>query len=87
MLNWKKVTMMITLHKENLRVITFDAFASNSIGTAVPGTRRTHNLVFNITRISEEEVNKLIEDDMWDIDSRVIDIPTSYLNNLMDLAE
>ena len=79
--------MMTTLPRENLRVLTFDSFTANSAGEPVPGTRRTHNLLFNSTRISDEEVDDLIQKDMWRLDDRVLDIPTSVLNNLKDKKE
>ena len=76
--------MMTTLPKENLRVITFDTHIGNSDNKPVPGTKRTHNLVFNCTQITDEEIETLIENGMWDFDNRVIDIPTSILENLRD---
>lgn len=76
--------MTTTLPKENLRILTYTASLANSDGEPVPGTKREHNLVFNCTVITEEEVYKLIEDDAWELDDRIIDIPTCILKNLKD---
>ena len=75
---------MMTLNKESFKVITFSSSIANSDGKPVPGTSRVHNLLFNITQISVEEVNELINNDAWELDDRVIDIPTCILNNLKD---
>ena len=79
--------MTTVLPKQNLRILTFSSSLANSDGKPVPGTSRTHNLVFNCTKISEEEVENLINNDCWELDNRVIDIPTDILHNLQDNKE
>lgn len=76
--------MMTTLSKDNLRVCTFDAHIVDSDNKPVPGTKRTHNLVFNCTQITEQELETIIENGSWDLDTRIIDIPTSILEKLRD---
>lgn len=76
--------MTTTLPKENLRILTFTTSLTNSDGKPISGTKRKHNLVFNCTVITEEEIDELIQNDSWELDDRVIDIPTCILQNLQD---
>ena len=68
--------------ENNLRVIRFNSSLANSDGKPVPGTERSHNLPFNCTQITEEEVRQLIESDSYDLDPRVIDLSDLQLKCL-----
>lgn len=75
---------MMTLPKSNLRVISFITRMADSDGEAIPGTEKERNLIFNITQISEEEVNTLIQDDAWEFDDRIVSVYSSQLKYLFD---
>ena len=75
---------MMILPKSNLRVITFTTRMADSDGKPIPGTERERNLIFNCTQITEEEVNQLIEDDAWELDSRIVLVHSSQLKYLFD---
>ena len=75
---------MIVLSKSNLRVISFKTALANSNGEAITGFEREHNLIFNITHITEAEVHELIEKDCYELDARVIDVSNKELEYLFD---
>lgn len=68
--------------KDDLKVISFESVCSTSSGQPVVGTERKHNLLFNKRSISEDQVRHLIEMDMYDYDSRVIDATDEQLKYL-----
>ena len=47
---------MTVLPKSNLRIVSFRSALANSDGEPITGFERDHNLVFNITQITSEEV-------------------------------
>lgn len=73
--------------KDDLKVISFESVCSTSDGQPVVGTERKHNLLFNKNSISEQQVRYLIEMDMYDYDSRVIDATDEQLANLRGKKE
>ena len=75
---------MVVLPKSNLRVISFKTALANSDGEAITGFEREHNLIFNITHITEAEVHELIKDDAYELDVRVIDVSDKQLKYLFD---
>ena len=75
---------MMTLLKSNLRLITFTTIIADSDGDPIPGTERDRNLIFNCTQITEEEVHQLINDDAWELDDRIVSVPSSQLKYLFD---
>lgn len=75
---------MIVLPKSNLRVISFKTALANSDGEAITGFEREHNLIFNITHITETEVHQLINDDAWELDDRIVSVFSSQLKYLFD---
>lgn len=66
----------------NLRVISFESVMASSSGKPIKGTERSHNLLYNCTQISEEEVQKLINEDTYEFDPRVIDVTDMQLKYL-----
>ena len=75
---------MMILPKSNLRIITFTTRMADSDGEPIPGTERARNLIFNCTQITEDEVNKLINDDVWELDNRIVSVHSSQLKHLFD---
>ena len=75
---------MMILPKSNLRILTFVTRMADSYGEPIPGTERERNLIFNCTQITEQEVNKLIDDDAWEIDDRIVSVHSSQLKYLFD---
>ena len=75
---------MMILPKSNLRVITFTTRIADSDGESIPGTEREHNLIFNCTQITEDEVYQLINDDAWEFDDRIVSVYSSQLKYLFD---
>lgn len=47
-------------------------------------TTMRHSVIFNITQISEEEVQKLIVRDEWDEDARLVEVTPLQLKYLQD---
>ena len=68
--------------ENNLRVTSFNSSLANNDGKPVPGTERSHNLLYNCTQITAEEVRQLIESDSYDLDPRVIDLSDLQLRCL-----
>lgn len=66
----------------NLRVASFESVMASSSGKPIKGTERSHNLLYNTTQISEEEVQKLIREDSYEFDPRVVDITDVQLKYL-----
>ena len=75
---------MMILPKSNLRILTFVTSMADSYGEPIPGTERERNLIFNCTQITEQEVNKLIDDDAWELDDRIVSVHSSQLKYLFD---
>ena len=75
---------MMILPKSNLRAITFTTRMANSDGEPIPGTERERNLIFNCTQITEDEVHQLINDDVWELDDRIVSVHSSQLKYLFD---
>lgn len=67
---------------DHLKVISFETCMHSSSGQKITGTEREHNLLFNTKSISPEQVNYLIEMDMYEYDSRVIDATNEQLKYL-----
>lgn len=66
----------------NLRVVSFESVMTSSSGKPIKGTERSHNLLYNCTQISEEELQKLIDEDSYEFDPRVIDVTDMQLKML-----
>ena len=75
---------MMILPQSNLRAITFTTRMANSDGEPIPGTERERNLIFNCTQITEDEVHQLINDDVWELDDRIVSVHSSQLKYLFD---
>lgn len=67
---------------DNLRFISFESVMSSSSGQPITGTERKHNLLYNCTQITEEQVQYLVEMDMYEYDSRVVDVTDEQLKFL-----
>lgn len=72
---------------ENLKVYACTLYTCTSDGQPVKGTGREVRVLFNQTQISEEEVSKLFERDMWEYDPRVTPITKQQLEMLHDKRE
>ena len=57
---------------------------ANSDGEPVPGTEREHLVLFNKTQITEEQVGRLIDEDRWECDPRVLEVTREQLKFLRD---
>jgi hypothetical protein len=57
---------------------------ASSCGEPIEGTEREHTLLFNKTQISVDEVNKLIDEDRWEYDLRVLEVSPQQLKFLQD---
>lgn len=68
--------------KDYLKVVSFETCMQSSSGQKITGTEKEHNLLFNTKSISPEQVNYLIEMDMYEYDSRVIDVTNGQLKYL-----
>lgn len=66
----------------NLRVTSFESVMTSSSGEPVRGTERSHNLLWNCTQITEEQVQHLIEMDTYEFDPRVVDLTDEQLKML-----
>lgn len=71
----------------NLRVISFQSVMTSSSGKPIAGTERNHNLLYNCTQITEEEVHELIERDAYEFDPRVVDLSDQQLKMLRNKEE
>ena len=47
----------------------------------------SHTIIFNITQISEEEVNKLIKSGQWEEDARIIELNPLQIHFIQDKEE
>lgn len=65
--------------KDCLKVVSFETCIYSSSGHKIVGTETKHNLLFNNKSISPEKVDYLIEMDMYEYDSRVIDVTDDQL--------
>ena len=72
------------LTPKNLKTITFGTSVANSAGEPVRGTEREYTLLFNVTQISVEQVERLIDEDRWEFDARVVEITPQQLKYLAD---
>lgn len=68
--------------KDHLKVVSFETCIYSSSGHKITGTETKHNLLFNNKSISPEKVDYLIEMDMYEYDSRVIDVTDEQLKYL-----
>ena len=57
---------------------------ANSDGEPVPGTEYEHLVLFNKTQITEEQVGRLIDEDRWERDPRVLEVTREQLKFLRD---
>lgn len=72
------------LNPDNLMTIGWVSSIANSDGEPVPGTEREHLVLFNKTQITEEQVNRLIDEDRWKRDPRVLEVTREQLKYLRD---
>ena len=72
------------LNPDNLMTIGWVSSIANSDGEPVPGTEREHLVLFNKTQITEEQVGKLIDEDRWERDPRVLEVTREQLKYLRD---
>ena len=72
------------LNPDNLMTIGWVSSISNSAGEPVPGTEREHLVLFNKTQITEEQVGKLIDEDRWKRDPRILEVTREQLKFLRD---
>lgn len=75
---------MNMLTPKNLKRIEFDSYTCNSDGNPVKGTKRTVVIMFNVTQISAEEVNQLINNEMYEYDDRVVVLRKEQVKYLHD---
>jgi hypothetical protein len=47
----------------------------------------SHTIIFNITQVSEEEVNDLIKSGKWEEDARIIELNPLQLHFIQDKEE
>ena len=57
---------------------------ANSDGEPVLGTEREHLVLFNKTQINEEQVSRLIDEDRWERDPRILEVTREQLKYLRD---
>ena len=72
------------LNPDNLMTIGWVSSISNSAGEPVPGTEREHLVLFNKTQITEEQVGRLIDEDRWERDPRILEVTREQLKFLRD---
>lgn len=72
------------LTPKNLKAIAFDTYVCTSDDKPVESTGRHVVVLFNETVIDVDSVNKLIDNGMYEYDSRVIVIDKQQLINLHD---
>lgn len=72
------------LNPDNLMTIGWVSSIANSDGEPVPGTEREHIVLFNKTQITEEQVSRLIDEDRWERDPRVLEVTREQLKYLRD---
>lgn len=72
------------LNPDNLMAISFMTSVADSDGEPVPGTEHEHILLFNKTQISEQEVGRLIDDDCWQYNPRILEVTREQLKFLRD---
>ena len=72
------------LNPDNLMTIGWVSSIANSDGEPVPGTEHEHLVLFNKTQITEEQVNKLIDEDRWKRDPRILEVTREQLKFLRD---
>ena len=72
------------LNPDNLMTIGWVSSIANSDGEPVPGTEREHLVLFNKTQINEEQVSRLIDEDRWERDPRILEVTREQLKYLRD---
>lgn len=72
------------LNLDNLMTIGWVSSIANSDGEPVPGTEREHLVLFNKTQITEEQVGRLIDEDRWEYDPRILEVTREQLKFLRD---
>lgn len=72
------------LNPDNLMTIGWVSSIANSDGEPVPGTEREHLVLFNKTQITEEQVGRLIDEDRWKRDQRILEVTREQLKFLRD---
>ena len=72
------------LNPDNLMTIGWVSSIANSDGEPVPGTEREHIVLFNKTQITEEQVGRLIDEDRWERDQRILEVTREQLKFLRD---
>lgn len=70
--------------QSNLRYIDLTFSTATSDGEPVPGTERRVVILFNKNRISKEEVEELVNKDMFEYDDRVVVLRPGQLDWLRD---
>ena len=68
----------------HLQVYSCTLYTANSDGEPVEGTQRELKLLFNNTRISTEEVCRLIDENRYEFDPRVIIVTQAQIKWLQD---
>ena len=75
------------LTPKNLKVIQFTLGTANSAGEIVRGTEHIIHLMFNCTRITEEQVVELVDSDRWQFSDMVVQVTPEQVKNLHDREE
>lgn len=68
----------------NLEVVNFTTYISDSDGEPVEGTQRERYVLYNNTHLSQEEVDTLIRTGKWKYDLRLFEITLPQLKFFLD---
>ena len=68
----------------NLKVYKATLYTCSSDGKPIEGTEHEVWVLYNQTRITEEEVDELFEHDIWEYDTRLTQITPARLKMLQD---
>ena len=68
----------------NLKIYSTTLYICTSDGKPVEGTGREVWVLYNQTRITEEEIAELFKNEMWEYDTRLTEISPARLRMLQD---
>ena len=68
----------------NLKVYITTIYICNSDGEPIKVTEREIWLLYNATRITEEEIGELLDNNTWEYDTRLTQITPARLEMLQD---
>ena len=68
----------------NLKVYITTIYTCNSVGEPIKVTEREVWLLYNATRITEEEIGELLDNNIWEYDTRLTQITPARLEMLQD---